>query len=215
MLGIVANAGSIDRNITFVANSRSTSTTTTLNLASFQNGDYAFIFQTNLATSTIPNTPTGFTSIVSQGANLAGGGSMAIKISYKKMLTGDSTNITLSGSTILATSMLFRPDFNGTLEDYGSPSTQIVATQPSNQTITGLSTSLYPYIAFAHYTSTGAVSPRSSSVTMTEVNGPSTSQYVKYKIYNTNSTLENITGIGGFDGGAGNGLQSFAFQIQA
>jgi len=214
MFGIVAAAGGVSKNITFVGSS--VDNDTSLIIPSFQNGDYAFIFQSNLGTTSIPNTPTNFTSIttgtISGGGGGAGTTSLGVKISYKKMATGDSSNITLSGSGVRAMALVFRPDFSGTLEDYGSPNTQSVTTDPALQTVVGPSTVLYPHIIFGHYSSSGVIAPRSSSVTMSEIQGVTTSQYVKYKIYNAGDTAESVE-INMDDEGT-NSLQSFYFQIQ-
>jgi hypothetical protein len=213
MFGIVAAAGGVSKNITFV--NSSTSTSSTITIPSFQNGDYVFIFQSNSGTSTIPDTPSNFTSITTGSLLVGGGGgglSLGVKVSYKKMVTGESRNISLSGLGIRAVSLLFRPDFIGTGEDYGSPNTQTITGTPATQTVVGPSTSLYPHIIFGHYSATGTVSPRTSSVTMSEVTGGSTSQYVKYKIYDTGDTSESVN-ISMQDEGT-NSLQSFYFQIQ-
>ncbi len=210
MLGIFASGVGVSKNIEFI--SSSTSTSSTITIPSFQNGDYVFIFQSNSGTSTIPNTPTGFTSITTGSAVVGGGLSLGVKISYKELVTGESRNISLSGSGIRAVSLLFRPDFIGTGEDYGSPNTQTITGTPATQTVVGPSTSLYPHIIFGHYSATGIVSPRTSSVTMSEVTGGSTSQYVKYKIYDTGDTSESVN-ISMQDEGS-NSLQSFYFQIQ-
>jgi hypothetical protein len=209
MFGIVANAGGgVSRNISYV--SYTADNDTALTLPSFQAGDYAFIFQLNKGTITVPTTPSGFTSISAGGAGLSSQ-AVSSKISYRKMLSGDSRNITLSGTTPLSIALIFRPDFPSTGEDYGLPNAFFNTSNPPEQTVIGPSTTNSPYILFAHYASSGAVSPRTSSVTMDEQLSTS-SQYIKYKIYNTGDTNETVT----FDmeDEGTNILQSFYFQIQ-
>ena len=128
------------------------------------------------------------------------------------MVSGDSRNITLSGTVILSLTLLFRPDFDSTGEDYGSPNGFFSTSNPPIQTVNGPSTELYPHIVFGHYGATGTVSPRDSSVTMTEIANSVTRQYVKYKIYNAGDTAESVE-IDMADEGT-NILQSFYFQIQ-
>lgn len=116
-------------------------------------------------------------------------------ISFKTLVSGDpgdgvATNV--GGQEQSAVMLVFRP--NGTVSSVTAAGSVANATlsNPTALTISA-SSSVKPYISFAHYVANVPVDPRTSNVTMTEVSAAGGDQYIKYKTYATGDTAEDIS----------------------
>jgi hypothetical protein len=166
-----------------------------------QVGDVAILFDVaNNTTAVVPTqtTPSGWTSIQTTG--LASGTGQRINISTK-ILDGTESGTTVTGMTgtgaLGKIVVFYRPSVNNVtsvgLAGLNIASAQSLATQPATQTtFNGLITdaAANKYVAYALYTSTGAVSGRNSSQPATrEVSNLTSLMYVKLFESIDNSTL--------------------------
>lgn len=199
--------------LTSVSASASTITIPT----TIQNGDFA-ILQDQAATfagiGTVSQViPSGFTRFA--GATVASGTSSSrADISYRVLDANDPGRV-LTGMNAFAERKLlaiFRPSYyrysqNFSILDIANEGP--VATAPVNQTI-NINGETRPIIAFAHYSSIGAVTTRGFSgggVTATEL-ATGTECFMKYAIFNTSNNITSNITVSQSDDGT-NGLNSY------
>lgn len=191
--------------MSFVTSQTFTTTSFVIPAAS-QAGDIAILF--DHSSSTTNTVPSGWTSIT--GVSTTG---IRQNISRKILTSGDLSGNLISGmgSNPRKIVLVYRPSqaiTSVTATVTGSQATTS-SIQPSNQTLTG---EAGPMIAFACYSSSGAISNRGWSVgSPTEYSVISTStNYVKALITNTGTpSTTTISMTGGFN----NALQSFRLKF--
>lgn len=192
------NAGGGAPSFTFVASSgTTTSGATALTLPGTPTaGDLCIIWiylRNNLSSGSAPS---GFTELRAQ--NVAGAG--AGYIYGKKLVGGETTVEVYAGTTIQrAIAATFHPSvpFNTfSMNPSGAApagSSECTDGNPASQTI-GSSAGVTPVIALGQMGGNGAVSPRSTSPAMSELNDHAqTNHYAHYTIYNPGSTPSDHT----------------------
>jgi hypothetical protein len=173
-------------------------------------GDFAILF--DRSGSTTDTTPSGWTQI--NGVTTSG---IRSNISYKKLVSGDpGASITGMGNAPSKLLMIFRSNTGTfTTASFSSVSNQATTAAPTAQTVV-VSGQATPNLVFAHYASNGAVTSRgftgytwNDPVAGQELQGGSTTQYVKWYLLNKNNDdqTSNFT-ISMADNGT-NTLQSF------
>lgn len=206
-------ASSLDSFI-FIKSVTSSSSTITIPTEASE-GDFAVLFDYAENTSLLPSAPTtvvppGFTSVQNDTATfLLFLVAVRSIISYKVLNSSDSgTTITgMDNLNLRKILLIFRP--NNKITTVSEVSNGDSGTgAPASQTIS-MSNQNTPIIGVSHWTSTDTIDPRTSDITMTEVNN-GTDQYVKYIIYNLGNTPQNIT-VNMQDEGSLNTLQSAYF----
>ena len=166
-------------------------------------GDIAILFDSS--TSITDTIPSGWTSIT--GVSTSG---IRQNISYKILTEGDlGTTISAMAGTSRKIMLVYRGNQSIASVTATVTGSQATTALPSNQTLTG---EAGPMIAFAAYSSTGAIGSRGwSQGTPTDYSVVSTSGiYVKALI--TNSGTPTTTSISMSDGGS-NALQSFRLKF--
>jgi hypothetical protein len=191
--------------ISFVASATSLATTIVIP-ASAAAGDIAVLFDSTPTSAISFTVPTGFSSI----SSVTNSSTIRTNISYKSLVAGDSgTTIGGMNGTTRKVLLVFRPSSTLNSISTSMNTGQVTTAVPTNQSLSLLSAAK-PHIAFAVYTSSGAVATRGwtqTGGTPTEVSSVSTSGiYVKYQINNAVANPQNVT-ISMSDGGT-NALQS-------
>lgn len=213
MLGIFASAGS-SKEVTFIGSAVGTSggggSNSIVIPSTALSGDYVVLFQQIASGLSTPGLVSQFTNIIVN----QGGASVGItgRMSYKKIGSGDIGSTLSLTNTQISTLLVFRPSFTATGQAIGTPQGVTSSADPGAISVTGPSTVTNPHIIIGHYGSTGTVANRTSSVAMTEVNGQTSSQFVKYKVYNQGTTAETVS-IDTGDNGSYNLLQLTYLQI--
>lgn len=173
-----------------------------------QAGDIAIMFEethrgTNGSPETPPPTqtiPPGYSYLLNQvfDTNPAVD-NCRVLISYKILTATDVSNgvSNLTGSNEAQWMLVFRPNVPTSSLITSTPTCEITAGNPTSQTI-ACANAATPMIAIAWFqTREGTVNPRTSSVTMTELEDSITinpyRSYLKYKIYNMADTAQSIT----------------------
>jgi hypothetical protein len=176
-------SGSDPTSVSFITSATSTTSSLTIP-SSAQAGDLAILFDAGRTTSTIsaPSLP-GWNLIAA-----AGGDVNTYQFIYYKKLTASEPNTTLTLRTAATGGshkaiLIYRPnaDYSVTILSATSINT---AGNPAAQSLV-LAGQSRPVIGFAGYLSTGAVSPRTSSLTMSEINVGTTNYYLKHISYNS------------------------------
>jgi hypothetical protein len=182
--------------------------------ATAQIGDVAVLldFSTSNTTAASAVTPSGWTQLRTDTVNAA----TAVRAStcYKILVSGDpgATVTGMTGGTSTRKMLLIiRNTRKITSVTVGSSNGAASENDPSAQTISVSSVSP-SLVLIAHYASSSAVNPRTTSSTMTEVVGSSTNQYCLYSIINKRDAAANVT-VDMTDNGT-NALQSFYLKIQ-
>ena len=182
-----------------------TNTSTTIAMpAGAQAGDIVFVIDRlttvdGLASFRTPLTSAG-NSFTSHQTNSGGssGTFQGCRISSRVLLAGELGTITnlinnSSSSGHRTMAILFRPSIAITSTTYTSTGGDYNAANPSGQII---SVNNQPVAAMAMvvYIATGAISPRTSGITMVELTYPSvTTFYVKYKLYTAGESRTSFT----------------------
>jgi len=194
--------------LTFVASSFTTATTTIAMPSGAQNGDIIFVIDRALGSSASIGQ---FRTPLSANGNsftehqTTSGGSdnqtnfMGCRISSKVLVFGESAgnisnlinNTNNPGHRAIA--LAFRPSSAITSTTYTSTGGQHTTSNPSVQTVS-VGSEPAASLAIAVYHAQAAVSPRTSSITMSEIVYPSqTTFYVKYKLYSTGESRTDFT----------------------
>lgn len=115
------------------------------------------------------------------------------RIAYRVLDTSDIGGSTTIANTNQIVLMLFRP--NGIIRTVTSSSfsSQVTTAIPTNQVLPALTINPSPVISLAHYRCSTAITTRGSSLAMTEITGPSTSMYLKYRVDNPVSSIGSNT----------------------
>jgi hypothetical protein len=206
--------------LTFVGASYSNGGTTIAMPTGAQAGDIVFVIDRLAATGSLTNFRTPLTSnglsFTESETTSGGSGSsfMGCRISSRVLsssnFSGTITNLINNTATAnhRAMAVAFRPSSAITSTTYTTTGGQHTTGNPSVQTVT-VSSEPTAALAMAIYTSTFAVSPRTSSITMNElVDSGVTTFYAKYKLYADGESRTNFT-VDMDDEGAANLLQSF------
>jgi hypothetical protein len=159
-----------------------------------QAGDIVFVIDRLAATGSLSNFRTPLSSagnsFTAHQTNSGGSSTtfMGCRISSRVLLSGELGTITNLISTTTATAhramaVLFRPASAITSTTYTSTGGQYTTVNPSVQTVT-VSSEPSAALAMAIYTSTGTISPITSSITMEQLaDSGVTTFYAKYKLY--------------------------------
>lgn len=196
MFGIIAASGGTGT-LTFVTSATGTGGAT----VTTQSGDIVILAQYNNS-STIPTLVSGYTDIRSDAYIAGGSGSIAGRISYRKVSATSESVSTTAASTIM---IVVRPNFSANTFDDGTPQGS-GGSDPAAISVTGPSTGSSPYIMIGHYATRTA--PINTKVASGTVNGSniltdvsaSTAHILGYRIYNQGVTSETVTINQGFTG---------------
>lgn len=182
--------------------------------ATAQAGDVAVLLDFAVSNTTAAGavTPSGWTQIRTDVVNATT--AIRASVCYKILVSGDvnATVTGMSGGTSTRKMLLLlKNNRKVTQVTVGSSNGAASGLDPAAQIITvaGVTPSI---LLIAHYASSSAVNPRTTSKTMTEVVGSSTNQYCLYSVVNSRSLVENIT-VDMTDNGT-NALQSFYLKLQ-
>lgn len=178
------------RSFTFVGYAVGTVPTidlTSLSAGAIAAGDLCVIFNSaqhsSSSTPPITVTPTGFT-VVQEDAISSGGSNRAI-ISAKK-LTGSETTLTgMNSTTETWIAGVWRPSRSFSSFAWNSPNGEATLSDPASQTITAASAASLPALLVGqmYVGSNDIVDPRSTSPTMNEIAGATTSHYAHWFHY--------------------------------
>jgi hypothetical protein len=191
--------------LTFVASSFALAQTTIAMPSGAQVGDIVFVIDRALGSSAsigqfrTPLSANG--NSFTEHQTTSGGSTGAFtgcRISSKVLVSGEVGTITnLINNTNnpghRAIALAFRPSVAITSTSYTSTGGQYTASDPSVQTV-AVGAEPAAAMAMAVYHAQAAVSPRTSSITMSEIVYPSaTTFYVKYKLYSAGESRTNFT----------------------
>jgi hypothetical protein len=201
----LANPVATGVTLTFVGASYISGSTTIAMPAGTAAGDIVFVIDRLAGTGSLTNFRTPLTSnglSFTEHQTTSGGfstGFLGCRISSRVLssvnFSGTITNlIDNTGSTThRAMAVAFRPSSAITSTTYTERGGQYTTANPSAQTVT-VSSQPAAALAMAIYTSTGTVSPRTSSITMDElVQSGVTTFYAKYKLYADGESRTNFT----------------------
>jgi hypothetical protein len=206
--------------LTFVAASYATGSLTIAMPSGAQAGDIVFVIDRLTAQGNVASIRTPFISnsgnpFTEHQTTSAGSVTtyMGCRISSRVLTAGALgtisnliNNTTSSNHRTIA--VLFRPSSAITSVTYTSTGGQSTTGNPAVQTVS-VSNQPQAAIAMAVYTAQSAIDPRTSSITMEELNDTGvTAFYVKYKLYTDGDTRSNFT-VDMDDEGNANLLQSF------
>ena len=182
--------------------------------ATSQAGDVAVLLDFAVSSTTAAGavTPSGWTQIRTDLINATT--AVRASVCYKILVSGDiGASITgMSGGTSTRKMLLIlKNNRKVTQVTVGSSNGAASDLDPSAQTI-AVAGVIPSMVLIAHYASSSAVNPRTTSKTMTEVMGSSTNQYCLYSVVNSRSLAQNIT-VDMVDNGT-NALQSFYLKLQ-
>ena len=143
----------------------------------------------------VMSTPTSATALPAIGSYIGlqeSTASGSYRIAYRVLDNSDIAGSTTIANTQQIVLMLFRP--NGIIRTVTSSSfsSQLTTAAPNNQILPAL-TVTSPVISLAHYRCSAAIGTRGSSQTMTEILGPATTMYLKYRVDNPVSSLASNT----------------------
>lgn len=177
--------------LTFVSFANTpTSGTNVILPATAQNGDIAIFFTSATVTQTFATLPPNFIDLNSSAA-----GSTPYRIGYFLVdgsVTPGTTSFNPFASGGKTTMLVYRPNRKINSVTSSNFSTQATTATPTNQVLPAITNALSPTIAFAQYRSSGSITTRGSTQTMTETTGD-TGQFIKHAIYNPGSSVGSNT----------------------
>jgi hypothetical protein len=193
-----------DVTLTFVAATYANGSTTIAMPTGAQAGDIVFVIDRLTGLGNIASFRTPLTSVsnsfTAHQTNNAGSAStfMGCRISSRVLVSGELgtitnliNNVTTAAHRTIA--VLFRPSTAITSVTYTSTGGQSTVNNPSVQTVS-VSSQPQAAMAMAVYTAQTAIDPRTSSITMEELNASGvTAFYVKYKLYTAGEARTDFT----------------------
>lgn len=189
--------------LSFVAASYMNGGTTIAMPTGAQAGDIVFVVDRLGGTGSTFNFRTPLTSagntFTAHQTVFGGSGStfLSTRISSRVLVTGELSTIANLHSTTTASAhrgiaILFRPSDAITSVTYTSTGGEYTVNNPAVQTVS-VSNEPQAAVAIAVYTALAAVAPRTSSITLTELNDGAGTLFANYKLYTTGESRTNFT----------------------